>query len=224
MSYSNTAAIPMPRGDEVSPGLYAGEMLEELRKQASSIAGVRALMRVSDTISKRYSDSLTSTSPSIAQGVAALLCMDYNPELLIATNPPWELELYQYAQTHPHFSVVLTRLKNLFRDATEDEDADAPSLYAFQKTMELLYSTFADMNQQTVKSQEALFPLASVATDEDGGIHVYWRSLERNVHVAIPPDENGSAFLYHSTPTAYKVEKPLTPGLLSSWLAWYTNA
>lgn len=178
-----------------------------------------------DTDSSIRPQEASATSlPSfkLAQAIAARLPRIRTSEVAIATSSPWDLENRLLAQKHSNFSKLLTRLKAL-GVVEDDEDAEVPTLYAFRATLELLYATFSELCQESPLEEDVSFPIASFATDEDRGIHIYWRNGERNVHVTIPEQESGSSYLYYSTATEYHIEKPLTPSLLSSRLTWYCN-
>jgi hypothetical protein len=217
MGISNTATIELSN--------YSDPLSQKVRQTLYTLLVTSRQSPTTDSSSRTQDVTSSSSSlANLAKVLVSAIVAKSTPELTIATRAPWELETHALAQRHADFSILLGRLKALLSVEDQDEYCDIPTTYALNQAIALLFATFSERCFEPLLEYDAPFPIAAFAADEDGGIHIYWRSTRRNVHVTIPGDETGAAFLYHSTPDDYKVEKPLTPELLNTWLTWYSNA
>jgi hypothetical protein len=110
------------------------------------------------------------------------------------------------------YKTTRDRLIALLRE--EDEDECRPTSHAFTTAWELI----TDTTRQLQKG----FPKASVAADDEGGIRLRWRSLDRTREVSLycPSSPSEKAYIYHEVGDEYDADYKVSDLALAKWLSW----
>jgi hypothetical protein len=125
-----------------------------------------------------------------------------------------EIIVDHYLSTSGELGVVLSRLRDLLTEG-EAETELKPTDYAI--------TTAARLILETSDYLHVPFLRATVSTDEDGAVYIYWRKPSRKVHLNIPALPSEAPHVYYREGEQYGVEKDTSAERLAHWLEWYSE-
>lgn len=100
----------------------------------------------------------------------------------------------------------------------EDDDGECkPTSHAFSSAWTLV-------TDATRKLQKH-FPKASAAVDDECGIRLRWRNLDKTREVSLycPSDGSEDAYIYHEQDNEYDADYNVSGLSLANWLSWLTK-
>lgn len=116
-----------------------------------------------------------------------------------------------------HFRSILSKLIDLRSKEEQDEHGILrPTIESFEKAVTLLTQVDSELNHSV--------PKASVCTDSEGGIHIYWRNKVSRLTLIISPNGESKLFEFSQGVTGKKTEEiPLTIANLKACLSILTT-
>src|SRR5207237_10064620 len=95
-------------------------------------------------------------------------------------------------------SIVSDFMELLRREEEDDYGILKPTIYAFNFTLDLLFSTATAMGPRVA------CPYGSISTDYEGGVRIEWRNGERSVRLIVPARPEGMRYIYFEDSQTYR--------------------
>lgn len=113
------------------------------------------------------------------------------------------------------YKITRDRLIELLRE--EDENECKPSDYAFNLAWDLFIGAASQL--------QGRFSKATVAADDEGGIRLRWRNLDKTREVSLycPSSPGEKAYIYHEMDDEYDADYKVFDSSLARWLSWLTQ-